>query len=73
MTHDLTSAFQVADRMVMLYDGHVVLQGDPESVRESQDPVVQRFLRGEATADELGAIEASEAAIDSAVAESSGR
>jgi phospholipid/cholesterol/gamma-HCH transport system ATP-binding protein len=56
VTHDLTSAFKVADHMVMLYDGQVVLDGDPEEFRRSDDPTVGRFLRGEASDDELRAI-----------------
>jgi phospholipid/cholesterol/gamma-HCH transport system ATP-binding protein len=56
VTHDLAGAFRVADIMVMLYDGAVVLKGTPRQLRESSDPVVQRFLRGEATAEELAGI-----------------
>jgi phospholipid/cholesterol/gamma-HCH transport system ATP-binding protein len=56
VTHDLVSAFKVADYMIMLYDGLVVMQGKPEDLRNSDNPVVQRFLRGEATADELAEI-----------------
>jgi phospholipid/cholesterol/gamma-HCH transport system ATP-binding protein len=58
VTHDLASAFKVADRMVMLHEGHVRLEGTPEEFRRSTDPVVQRFLRGEASDEELAAIRA---------------
>jgi phospholipid/cholesterol/gamma-HCH transport system ATP-binding protein len=47
VTHDLNSAFKIADRMVMLYDGRVVKEGLPQDFRQSEDPLVQRFLRGE--------------------------
>lgn len=56
VTHDLGSAFQVADRMVMLYDGSVVMQGTPQELRQSANPIVQRFLQGEASAEELAGI-----------------
>lgn len=56
VTHDLASAFKVADHMVMLHEGNVVLEGAPEEFRHSDDPVVRRFLRGEASEDELRAI-----------------
>ncbi len=46
VTHDLRSAFQVADAMVMLYDGRVILTGPPQAFRDSRDPIVQRFLDG---------------------------
>jgi phospholipid/cholesterol/gamma-HCH transport system ATP-binding protein len=56
VTHDLNSAFKIADYMMMMHDGHVVFQGTPDELREAGDPIVQRFLRGEATADELAGI-----------------
>lgn len=56
VTHDLTSAFKVADRMVMLYDGRVILDGAVRHFRESEDPVVQRFLRGQANEEELAGL-----------------
>jgi phospholipid/cholesterol/gamma-HCH transport system ATP-binding protein len=56
VTHDLQGAFRVADHMVMLYDGTVVIQGPPEELRDSTDPTVRRFLDGEATAEELAGI-----------------
>ncbi|MDA1007767.1 MAG: ABC transporter ATP-binding protein [Planctomycetota bacterium] len=56
VTHDLQSAFKVADWIVMLNEGVVQLQGPPESFWESRDPIVQRFLRGEATPEDLSAI-----------------
>ncbi len=56
VTHDLISAFKVADHMVMLHEGHVVLAGTPDLFRASTDPIVGRFLRGEASDDELRAI-----------------
>ncbi len=59
VTHDLASAFKIADRMVMLYDGRIVMEGAPEEFKQSPNPIVQRFLRGEATADELAAIRGS--------------
>ncbi len=56
VTHDLDGAFKVADLMVMLYDGAVVMRGTPQQLRETSDPTVQRFLRGEATAEELAGL-----------------
>lgn len=56
VTHDLASAFKVADLTVMLHEGKVVFQGTPDQLRASDDPTVQRFLRGEASDAELEAI-----------------
>lgn len=46
VTHDLDSAFQVADRMVLLHKGQVRLEGEPDLFRHSADPVVRGFLEG---------------------------
>jgi phospholipid/cholesterol/gamma-HCH transport system ATP-binding protein len=32
--------------MIMLYQGKVVAQGDPETVKKSPDPLVQQFITG---------------------------
>jgi phospholipid/cholesterol/gamma-HCH transport system ATP-binding protein len=44
ISHDIASAFRVADRLAVLYDGKIAAQGTPEEVRRSDDPYVQRFL-----------------------------
>ncbi len=46
VTHDLDSAFQVADRMVLLHRGTVRLEGTPDEIRNSEDPIVRTFLEG---------------------------
>ena len=48
VTHDLDSAFQVADRMVLLHEGRVRIEGTPQELRESEDPVLRSFLEGRA-------------------------
>jgi len=46
VTHDLKSAFRVADRMIVLNGGRIVLQGMPHEIRASNDPFVKRFIHG---------------------------
>ena len=48
VSHDLASIFTIADRIVMLYRGHVKLLGTPGEFRTSDDPVVQQFINGRA-------------------------
>jgi phospholipid/cholesterol/gamma-HCH transport system ATP-binding protein len=48
VSHDLTSIFGVADRIAMLYQGHVRLLGTPDAFRGSPDAVVQQFIHGTA-------------------------
>lgn len=58
VTHDLASAFKVADHMVMLHEGRVCFRGTPEELRQSEDPIVRQFLRGEASEEDLAGIRA---------------
>jgi phospholipid/cholesterol/gamma-HCH transport system ATP-binding protein len=44
ISHDIASAFRVADRVGVLYDGHLAAVGTPAEVRASPDPFVQKFL-----------------------------
>lgn len=46
ISHDLRSIFSVADRIVMLYQGRVRLDGTPEDFRGSEDPIVHQFVNG---------------------------
>lgn len=48
ITHDMASAYRVADRMAMLYGGRIVEVGTPEEIRRSAKAIVQQFIRGEA-------------------------
>jgi len=49
VTHDMRSAYKVADRIAMLYNGVIVEVGSPAQIRQSQDPLVQQFIEGRAT------------------------
>src|SRR3989442_15252417 len=48
VTHDMTSAFRIATRMIMLGHGTIVAQGTPDEIRTSPDAEVQQFINGEA-------------------------
>lgn len=48
ITHDMVSAYKVADRIGMLYEGKIIETGTPEEIRNSKNPVVQQFIRGSA-------------------------
>ncbi len=48
VSHDLRSIFDVADRIVMLYQGHVRLWGTPHDFRTSTDPIIEQFTNGRA-------------------------
>jgi len=49
ITHDLASAFRIADRIAMLHRGKIVAYAPPEEFRALDDPRVQQFLQGRAS------------------------
>ncbi len=44
VTHDVRGAFRVSDRLALLSDGKIVLQGTKEDFLSSDDPKVKAFL-----------------------------
>jgi phospholipid/cholesterol/gamma-HCH transport system ATP-binding protein len=46
VTHEMDSAFRVATKMAMLYQGQIIEAGGPEQLKQSQNPVVTQFLSG---------------------------
>jgi phospholipid/cholesterol/gamma-HCH transport system ATP-binding protein len=48
ITHDMDSAFRIADRLGMLHKGKVIALAPPDEFRRLPDPRVQQFLRREA-------------------------
>ena len=44
VTHDMISAFGVADRVGMLHEGRIVAQGKPQDFLNSNEPVVREFI-----------------------------
>jgi phospholipid/cholesterol/gamma-HCH transport system ATP-binding protein len=56
VTHDMHSAFKIADRIVMLHEAKLIFDGTPEQIRQSQEPIVRRFVLGEASEEELAGL-----------------
>lgn len=46
VTHDMVSAYKIADRIAMMYGGKIIAVGSPEEIRNSPDPYVQQFING---------------------------
>jgi len=46
VTHDMKSAYNVADRIALLYQGRIRFAGTPDEIRSSEDPVVRGFIEG---------------------------
>lgn len=51
VTHDIRSAFTIADRIIMLDQGRIVAIGTPEEIQKSDNAWVQNFIIGRATID----------------------
>ena len=47
VTHNMESVFRIANRVAMLHRGKVLEVGPPEQIRNSPNPIVQQFIRGE--------------------------
>ncbi|MDF1525508.1 MAG: ABC transporter ATP-binding protein [bacterium] len=48
ITHDMISAYKIADRITMLYKGKLIATGTPDEIRGSDNPYVQQFIHGRA-------------------------
>jgi len=48
VTHDIVSAYKIADRIAMLYDGRIIFIGTPEETKNTDHPVVRQFIEGSA-------------------------
>jgi phospholipid/cholesterol/gamma-HCH transport system ATP-binding protein len=47
ITHDMQSAYQIADRIAMLYKGEIIQVGTPEEIKATDNEIVRQFIRGE--------------------------
>lgn len=46
VTHHMSSAFKIADKIIMLHKGKIIAQGTPEQFKESDNPLIQQFVQG---------------------------
>jgi phospholipid/cholesterol/gamma-HCH transport system ATP-binding protein len=46
VTHDMTSAYKIAGRIAMLYNGKIIANGTPDEIKSSKDPIVHQFITG---------------------------
>jgi phospholipid/cholesterol/gamma-HCH transport system ATP-binding protein len=45
VTHDLDTAFEVGDRIALLFDGEIRAVDTPTGILQNKDPLVRRFVR----------------------------
>ena len=46
VTHDMKSAYRIADNMAMIYQGKIIAEGTPEEIQKTKHPVVYQFING---------------------------
>jgi phospholipid/cholesterol/gamma-HCH transport system ATP-binding protein len=56
VTHDMTSAYKIGDRIIMLHDGKIIADGNGEHIHSHPHPIVQQFINGQIGEDDLAAL-----------------
>ncbi|MBI4718143.1 MAG: ABC transporter ATP-binding protein [Planctomycetes bacterium] len=56
VTHDMSSALKVGDRIIMLYQGKFIFDGTPESIMRCDNPLVRSFVEGRCSEELLQAL-----------------
>ena len=56
VTHDMKSAYKVASRIIMVHNGKVIADGDADHIRNHPHPVVQQFIHGQVSEDDLAVL-----------------
>ncbi|HAH22001.1 MAG: ABC transporter ATP-binding protein [Omnitrophica WOR_2 bacterium GWF2_43_52] len=46
VTHDMKSAYRIADKIAMLYQGKIIAEGTSQEIQETDHPVVYQFING---------------------------
>ncbi len=59
VTHDMTSAYKIADRVIMLHNGKIIVDGNANEIRNHPFPVVQQFIKGQISETDLKALRVS--------------
>jgi len=49
VTHDMVSAYKIASRIAMLYEGKIIEVGTPHEIKNTKNPIVKQFITGAAT------------------------
>jgi phospholipid/cholesterol/gamma-HCH transport system ATP-binding protein len=47
VTHDIGSAYKIADKIAMVHEGKIIFDGTPAEIRKSRNPYIQQFIRGQ--------------------------
>lgn len=53
ISHDIPATFSIADKIAMLHEGKILLEGSAEDFKDTSNKIVAGFLKGKATEQEL--------------------
>ena len=56
VTHDMKSAYKIADRIIMLDNGKIIADGDADYIRNHPNPTVQQFIKGQVNEEDLAVL-----------------
>lgn len=48
VTHDIVSAYKIADKIAMMYDGRIIEVGSPDEIKNTKNLIVKQFITGAA-------------------------
>jgi phospholipid/cholesterol/gamma-HCH transport system ATP-binding protein len=49
ITHDMSSAYKIADSIAMLYEGRIIEVDTPDGIKATKNPIVKQFITGSAS------------------------
>lgn len=53
ISHDIKATFAIADKVAILHEGKILLEGGEAEFRNSKNPFIQNFLEGRASGQEM--------------------
>lgn len=53
ISHDIPATFSIADKIAMLHEGKILLEGAAQNFKDTSNKIVAGFLKGKATEEEL--------------------
>jgi phospholipid/cholesterol/gamma-HCH transport system ATP-binding protein len=56
VTHDMKSAYKIADRIIMLHNGKIIADGGADYIRNHPHPNVQQFIHGRVSEDDMAVL-----------------
>ena len=56
VTHDMKSAYKIADHIIMLHEGRIIAAGNSHYIRQHPHSVVQQFVQGRASEADIAAL-----------------